>query len=151
MSDLEKMSVEELRDLVTEKWPTYMGRIGFRPHEAFDELTHRLALKDHDLLLERNRAEKAEKNYQFMVDRAANENLDGYRELGAKCASLEERAEKSEAQVKMLVEALEEPMKRINNIKKNSTGEPSVWNVIRITGDEIKVLQEALAKIKEES
>ena len=48
--------------------------------------------------LERELAE-AQKNYQFMVDRAANEKLDGYRELGAKAAAAEERAEKAEREL----------------------------------------------------
>lgn len=48
----------------------------------------------------RERAEKAEANYRFMVERAADEKLDGYRELGSKCAALEERAEKAEAAAK---------------------------------------------------
>jgi len=150
MRKLEKLNVDELRELVTERWPTYTGRIGFRPQEAFDELARRLALKDHDLLLERDRAEKAEKelNEVQTAYQAAHSELEtSNNQLGA-CRRV---ANDLRDQVKMLVEALEEPMKRINNIKKNSTGEPSVWNVIRITGDEIKVLQEALTKIKEES
>ena len=49
------------------------------------------------------RAEKAERerdearaNYAFMVERAADQKLDGYRELGARAAAAEERAEKAE-------------------------------------------------------
>lgn len=51
----------------------------------------------------RERAEKAERerdearaNYAFMVERAADQKLDGYRELGARAAAAEERAEKAE-------------------------------------------------------
>ncbi len=40
---------------------------------------------------ERERDE-ARRNYQFMVDRAADQKLDGYRELGARAAAAEERA-----------------------------------------------------------
>jgi hypothetical protein len=40
--------------------------------------------------------EKAEANYQWMVEHAADNKLDGYRELASKCAELEERAEKAE-------------------------------------------------------
>lgn len=43
------------------------------------------------------RAEKAEANYQFMVERAADEKLDGYRELGARAAAAEERADEANA------------------------------------------------------
>ena len=35
------------------------------------------------------RAEQAEANYRWMVERAADQRLDGYRELGARCAALE--------------------------------------------------------------
>lgn len=45
------------------------------------------------------RAEKAEANYRFMVERAADEKLDGYRELGQRAAAAEQRAERAEAEV----------------------------------------------------
>ena len=44
---------------------------------------------------ERERDE-ARANYAFMVERAADQKLDGYRELGARAAAAEERAEKAE-------------------------------------------------------
>ena len=49
---------------------------------------------------------EVQKNYQFMVDRAANEKLDGYRELGAKAAAAEERAEKAERELAAIRDAL---------------------------------------------
>jgi hypothetical protein len=49
-----------------------------------------------ELANERRAREEAERNYRFMVERAANEKLDGYRELGAKCVAAEERAEAAE-------------------------------------------------------
>ena len=52
-----------------------------------------------DLAVEKARAEKAEANYAFMVKRAADQHLDGYRELGARCAKLE--AERDEARSKL--------------------------------------------------
>jgi hypothetical protein len=52
---------------------------------------------DHMLAREKARADKAEANYRWMVERAADQRLDGYRELGAKCAALEaERDEGSD-------------------------------------------------------
>jgi DNA repair exonuclease SbcCD ATPase subunit len=57
---------------------------------------------------------EAQSNYQFMVDRAANEKLDGYRELGAKCALLEERAEKAEAE---LAQAKNMPVTRKHEVE----------------------------------
>lgn len=43
------------------------------------------------LLAMAKRTAEAERNYRFMVERAADEKLDGYRELGSKCADLERR------------------------------------------------------------
>lgn len=40
-------------------------------------------------LTETARADEAEKNYRFMVERAADQKLDGYRELGARAAAAE--------------------------------------------------------------
>lgn len=48
-----------------------------------------------DVRTERILREKAEASYAFMVKRAADRSLDGYRELGARCAQLE--AERDEA------------------------------------------------------
>lgn len=45
------------------------------------------------------RAEKAEANYRFMVERAADAKLEGYRELGQRAAAAEQRAERAEAEV----------------------------------------------------
>lgn len=48
---------------------------------------------------ERARVGEAERNYQFMVDRAANEKLDGYRELGQRAADAESRADSLAAEL----------------------------------------------------
>ena len=118
--DLEKMSVEELRDIACGTRIYWLN--------AFDELVRRLALKDADLLLERDRAEKAES--QVAEAQKLHELDERIIRVSADAAELQNnKLEKLEAQVKILVEALTEPMKCIN----------------------IKVLQEALAKIKEES
>ena len=45
------------------------------------------------------RAAKAEENYQFMVDRAADQKLDGYRELGQRAADAENRADRLTAEL----------------------------------------------------
>lgn len=57
------------------------------------------------------RAEKAEANYRFMVERAANEKLDGYRELGERAAKAENerdsmrlRAEQAERELAKLAQ-----------------------------------------------
>jgi hypothetical protein len=64
----------------------------------------------------------AQKNYQFMVDRATNEKLDGYRELGAKAAAAEERAEKAERELAEARDgALEEALAIVR-------GEKAAWN-----------------------
>ncbi len=43
--------------------------------------------------------EEARANYRFMVERAADQKLDGYRELGARLAASEERADVLRAQL----------------------------------------------------
>ena len=53
--ELEKMDIAGLRQMFIEWMPTD------EQLDIFDELARRLALKDADLLLERDRAEKAEK------------------------------------------------------------------------------------------
>ena len=176
--DLEKMGVDEIL-IYTEEALTPTIALE-RYDQVVIELVRRLALKDADLLLERervadiqrlhelderiirvsadaaelqnNKLEKAEKELsEANICEQCDGNTEGVHFCVTCWNNLATQMLKAEAQVNMLVEALTEPMKRINNIKKNSTGEPSVWNVIRITGDEIKVLQEALAKIKEEA
>jgi hypothetical protein len=50
--------------------------------------------------------DKARADYQFMVDRACNEKLDGYRELGARAAAAENRADTREREVGQLLQRL---------------------------------------------
>lgn len=45
------------------------------------------------------RADTAEANYRFMVERAADEKLDGYRELGARAADAERQRDDARAEV----------------------------------------------------
>jgi len=54
--------------------------------------------------LDRLRAElaKAQANYQFMVDRACDERLDGYRELASKLCAAEEDCDRLRALVREL-------------------------------------------------
>ena len=56
-----------------------------------------------ELIRERD---EARANYQFMVDRAANEKLDGYRELGARAAAAENQADELRAEVERLKAAV---------------------------------------------
>jgi hypothetical protein len=55
----------------------------------------------------RARAEKAEANYAFMVERAANQYLDGYRELGARAAAAENERDELRAENRKLRDVLE--------------------------------------------
>jgi len=54
----------------------------------------------------RERAEKAEANYAFMVERAANQHLDGYRELGARAAAAENEADRLRARLREVAQVL---------------------------------------------
>jgi hypothetical protein len=47
----------------------------------------------------KSRAEEAEDNYRFMVERACDEKLDGYRELGARAAEAENNSDDLRAQL----------------------------------------------------
>ncbi len=62
-----------------------MREAGRVEHERAESLQDRLA----DVTEERDAAQK---NYRFMVERAADEKLDGYRELAAKLCAAESRA-----------------------------------------------------------
>lgn len=53
-----------------------------------------------DVRTERMLREKAEANYAFMVKKAADQSLDGYRELGARCAQLEAERDKARAKLR---------------------------------------------------
>ena len=54
----------------------------------------------------RARAEKAEANYAFMVERAANQHLDGYRELGARAAAAENEADRLRERLREVAQIL---------------------------------------------
>jgi chromosome segregation ATPase len=77
--------VDELDDGVREIW----RELAVEARLEYDGLRARVAELE-------QRAEKAEANYRFMVERAADEKLDGYRELGQRAASAEARAERAE-------------------------------------------------------
>jgi hypothetical protein len=52
-----------------------------------------------DLSTEKVLREKAEANYAFMVKKAADQSLDGYRELGQRCAQLEAQRDAAQARL----------------------------------------------------
>lgn len=65
----------------------------------------------------RRERDKALANYQFMVERAAYEKLDGYRELGARAAQAENERDlalKAAADARLAFEALEERIQAIS-------------------------------------
>ena len=65
-------------------------------------------MSDKDRIVELETAlKKAEGNYQFMVDRAADQHLGGYRELGAKVAAAENALDEARADAQRYREALE--------------------------------------------
>lgn len=55
------------------------------------------ARQEYDLL--RAERDKAQANYRFMVERAADEKLDGYRELGARAAAAENERDEALAEL----------------------------------------------------
>jgi len=78
------MTDEELAEIVEEY------RYGDRSHMG--EVLNALAT-------EKVLRKKAEANYAFMVAKAADQSLDGYRELGQRCAQLEAELEAAEARL----------------------------------------------------
>jgi len=127
MSDTPRTDVISGYD-ATHEGDTYVPRIFAR------QLERELALKDHDLLLERDRAEKAEKELseaQTAYQAAHSELETSNNQLGA-CRRV---ANSLQAQVKMLVEAIRDIA--IEALRNEGCGE---------TADE---LEEILAKINE--
>ena len=61
-----------------------------------------LAIMDRLATAEAER-DKAQENYRWMVNKAADRSLDGYRELGAKCAALEAERDAARAERDRLV------------------------------------------------
>lgn len=63
-----------------------------------------------DVRVEKILREKAEANYAFMVKKAADQSLDGYRELGARAAAAENEADRLRARLRetaqILIEAV---------------------------------------------
>ena len=56
--------------------------------------------------VEKTLREKAEANYAFMVKKAADKNLDGYRELGARAASAENEVDRLRARLRSTAQIL---------------------------------------------
>ncbi len=76
------------------------------------------------------RAETAEKNYNWMVEHAADEKLDGYRELGQRAADAEERAEKAEGEVISLKSAVQTLLSTLRVLGHNVTLNDSVIEML---------------------
>jgi chromosome segregation ATPase len=86
----------------------------------------RVVALEAELAEARRERDEARKNYQFMVNRAADEKLDGYRELGARVAAAEEardaairRAEESDAALRAQTEALETVVAECNDLRED--------------------------------
>jgi len=108
--------------------------------------------------LERER-DKAQANYQFMVERAADQRLDGYRELGARAAAAEneldrvranrdayeeacrlqvlERAD-LEARLKQALEERDEACEELETLRALIEGEPWAGAVMRRERDKAR-------------
>lgn len=98
--------------------------------------------------------DKAQANYQFMVNRACNEKLDGYRELGSKCASLEEERDVALTEVARLKAEIEEASEEISDTQTQADHWASISRDYEIERDalktEVEQLHESLAQAKGE-
>jgi hypothetical protein len=92
--------------------------------------------------------EKAEANYQWMVEHAADNKLDGYRELASKCAELEERAEKAEARLRETAQIL---MAEVGATGPQNVEEAAARIVARVRELEMIFRPEALGPVPEPS
>lgn len=77
-------------------------------HRKIAGLLARDLEKTQALVNQRDRAEKAEENYRFMVENAADQKLDGYRDLAARAAAAENSLDVANVRIRMLRAALQE-------------------------------------------
>jgi predicted phage tail protein len=76
--------------------------------------------------------DKAQENYQFMVNRACDEKLDGYRELAGKCAYMEKKYDEKRGEITVLKAEVEE---LLEELAKTTTEEEELWaEVERLKG-----------------
>ncbi|MBX9604646.1 MAG: hypothetical protein K2Y51_00375 [Gammaproteobacteria bacterium] len=86
-----------------------------------------------DAEIERLTAERdeARANYQFMVERAANEKLDGYRELGERAAN----AENAQDDLRAKLEVAERDAARYRWLRNTDTDRP--WKILQANGGDL--------------
>ncbi len=75
-------------------------------------------LLKHELEKTKEERDKAQKNYHWMVENAANNKLDGYRELAEKCAALEIERDKVYVDAKTALAYMQE---KINTLEKQNS------------------------------
>lgn len=88
-----------------------------------DELADKLFVAQEAGLKASFERDEAQKNYQFMVDRAADEKLDGYRELGRRAAEAENalgQVRRERDELKLKYDAAIELHVRVQNAISNS-------------------------------
>lgn len=107
---------EKLRDLLidTEYWTKANCIMANGVNDIHDPPTYQQQMNLLKFKLEKTIEErdKAQKNYQWMVDNAIANKLDGYRELGAKCAKLEEERDRA-------IYAAKQTMKNMENMERD--------------------------------
>lgn len=117
---------EKLRDLLrdTEYWTRANSIMANGVNDIHDPPTYQQQMNLLKFKLEKTIEErdKAQKNYQWMVDNAVATKLDGYRELGAKCAKLEEERDRAIYAAKQTIKNMEEMERnlylKINDLEK---------------------------------
>jgi len=75
-------------------------------------------LLKHELEKTKEERDQAQKNYYWMVENAASNKLDGYRELGAKCAALETERDEAYTKAKAAIAYMQE---KINTLEKQNS------------------------------
>lgn len=91
--------IAELEDITRDREKTIVAVTG---HNA--RLRERIVELEAEVAELRKRAETAESNYRFMVERAADQKLDGYRELAAKVADAKNKLDSAPRRTPELTE-----------------------------------------------
>jgi len=93
----------------------------------------------------KSRAEEAEDNYRFMVERACDEKLDGYRELGARAAEAENNSDDLRAQ---LASVTAQRDRLETTVKESEAAKESRALFVELIQSQVALLQERVRELE---
>ncbi len=128
-------------------WSTDESR-GLDAQRRIAELEQQLAAAQAEARELRERAEKAERNYQWMVERAVDQHLSGYRELARRAADAENVADGLRAElarVREIVSGMREALEDIRSLSFiNLAMQPNPLTLTAMLGDIHQIADAAL-------